>query len=155
MEKDNFFMQEAIKAAIEAELLGEVPIGAIVVYEDNIIGRGYNLRETSQSSTDHAEIRAINEACKNLGTWRLENTTIYITLEPCPMCAGAIIQSRIPRVVFGALDPKGGCAGSVHNLLNEDKFNHRCEVTNGVMADECGTLLSNFFKKIRSKKSKI
>ncbi|MDF2607806.1 MAG: tRNA specific adenosine deaminase [Bacillales bacterium] len=155
MEKDKYFMQEAIKAANDAEQIGEVPIGAIVVYEDNIIGRGYNLRETNQKSTDHAEIIAINEACKTLGTWRLENTTIYITLEPCPMCAGAIIQSRIPRVVFGALDPKGGCGGSIHNLLNEEKFNHRCEVINGVMADECGALLSNFFKEIRSKKSKI
>jgi tRNA(adenine34) deaminase len=145
-------MKEAIKLAKKAEEIGEVPIGALIVHEDKIIGTGYNLRETNQRSTDHAEIIAINEACEKLGTWRLEDSTLYVTLEPCPMCAGAIVQSRIKRVVFGANDPKGGCVGTIYNLLNEDKFNHKSLITSGVLADECGDLLSGFFKELRNKK---
>lgn len=154
-EKDRKYMQLAIREAQKAEALGEVPIGAIIVHDDEIIASAYNLRETTQNATTHAELSAIQEACQQLGSWRLEETTLYVTLEPCPMCAGAILQSRIPRVVYGARDPKGGCVHSLYHLLNDSRFNHECEVTEGVLADECGTILTDFFKAIRKKKKQI
>ncbi|QPR67239.1 nucleoside deaminase [Lysinibacillus macroides] len=149
---DQQFMQEALIEAKKAEALGEVPIGAVVVYNGEIIARAYNLRETSQNATTHAELIAIQEACKKVGSWRLENTTLYVTLEPCPMCAGAILQSRIPRVVYGARDPKAGCVDSLYRLLNDARFNHECEVTEGILAAECGQILTDFFKALRERK---
>ncbi len=155
MNKDEIFMKMAIEEALKAEELGEVPIGAIIVYKDEVIARGYNIRETKQTALGHAEISAIEEACKVIDSWRLEETTLYVTLEPCPMCAGAIIQSRIPRVVFGAQDPKAGCGGSIYNLLQEEQFNHRCDVTTGILEEECSSLLTNFFRALRSRKKKL
>lgn len=145
-------MYEAIKQAKLAESYGEVPIGAVITLDGEVIARSHNLRETSQTATAHAEILAIEEACKKLGSWRLEGATLYVTLEPCPMCAGAIIMSRIDKVIYGAQDPKGGCAGTLMNLLQDDRFNHQCEVIPGVLQETCGNLLSNFFKKLREKK---
>lgn len=151
-ENDIKYMYLAIEEAKKAEKLGEVPIGAIIVHHDEVIARAYNLREATQNATTHAELSAIQEACKALGSWRLENTTLYVTLEPCPMCAGAILQSRIPRVVYGARDPKGGCVHSLYELLNDARFNHEADVTEGVLGDECGQLLTNFFRAIRERK---
>ena len=150
--QDEYFMQEAMKEAMKAEALDDVPIGAVIVLDGKIISRAHNLREIRQKSIAHAEILAIDEACRKLGTWRLENTTLYVTLEPCPMCAGAIVLSRIKRVVYGASDPKGGCAGTLMNLLQDPRFNHQCELTAGVLAEECGELLSQFFRNIRAKR---
>lgn len=147
-------MQEAIQEAKKAEQLGEVPIGAVIVWKDEIIARSYNLRETSQNAVTHAEILAIQEACKVIGSWRLEETTLYVTLEPCPMCSGAILQSRIPRVVYGAKDLKAGCVHSLYTLLNDARFNHQCEVTSGILEEQCGELLTNFFKNLRKLKKK-
>ena len=155
MNKDEIFMKMAIEEALKAEELGEVPIGAIIVYKDEVIARGYNIRETKQTALGHAEITAIEEACKAIDSWRLEETTLYVTLEPCPMCAGAIIQSRIPRVVFGARDPKAGCGGSIYNLLQEEQFNHRCDVSIGILEEECSSLLTNFFRALRLRKKKL
>ncbi|WP_263297956.1 tRNA adenosine(34) deaminase TadA [Neobacillus bataviensis] len=149
---DEFYMMEAMKEAKKAEELDEVPIGAVIVLDGKIIARAHNLRESEQKSIAHAELLAIDQACMELGTWRLEDTTLYVTLEPCPMCSGAIILSRVKRVVYGAADPKGGCAGTLMNLLEDERFNHRCEVTKGVLEAECGQLLSNFFRKIRERK---
>lgn len=146
------YMQAAIEEAKKAQNLGEVPIGAVIVKDGEIIARGYNLRETSQLSNAHAEMIAIAQANEVIGSWRLEDCTLYVTLEPCPMCAGAIVQSRIPTVVFGAHDPKGGCCGTIYNLLDESKFNHRCELISGVLEEECGQLLSDFFRNLRQKK---
>lgn len=146
---DEIFMQEAIKQATLAKEENEVPIGAVVVCRGEIIAAGYNVRETSQSALSHAELIAIQEANAKLGSWRLEDCSLYVTLEPCPMCAGAIIQSRIKRVVFGAFDPKAGCAGSLMNLLNDDRFNHQVELAGGIMEEECGQLLTNFFRELR------
>lgn len=146
------FMLEALKEAEKARKLGEVPIGAIIVLNDEIIARAHNLRETTQSATTHAELLAIEQACKKIGSWRLEETTLYVTLEPCPMCAGAILQSRIPRVVYGARDLKAGCVDSLYRLLNDARFNHECEVTEGVLTDECGNILTEFFKSLREQK---
>lgn len=146
------FMKEAIKEAKKAEAMGEVPIGAVIVKDGEIIGRGYNLRETHQRSNAHAEMIAIEKANEFIGSWRLEDCTLYVTLEPCPMCAGAIVQSRIPTVIYGARDPKGGCCGTIYNLLDEEKFNHRCDVISGILAEECGQLLSDFFRNLRQKK---
>ena len=150
--KDHFYMQEALVEAQKAAALGEVPIGAIIVYQDEIIGRAHNLRETTQNALTHAESMAIQQACKKVGSWRLEETTLYVTLEPCPMCAGAILQSRIPRVVYGARDVKAGCVHSLYRLLNDARFNHECEVTEGVLADECGQILTDFFRALRERK---
>ena len=147
------FMNVAIQEAKKAAAIGEVPIGAIIVKENQIIARAYNLRETRQVSTAHAEILAIELANQVIDSWRLEDCTLYITLEPCPMCAGAIVQSRIPTVVYGAKDPKGGCAGTIHNLLQEPRFNHESEVISGVLEQECGQLLSNFFQTLRVRKN--
>ncbi|MDS9473367.1 tRNA adenosine(34) deaminase TadA [Sporosarcina pasteurii] len=151
-EKDNKYMRMAIAEARKAEKLGEVPIGAIIVHKDQVIARAHNLRESTQNATTHAELSAIQDACEVLSSWRLEETTLYVTLEPCPMCAGAIIQSRIPRVVYGARDPKGGCVHSLYELLNDARFNHEAEVTEGVLADECGQMLTDFFRAIRERK---
>lgn len=150
--KDHHNMQEALKEAKKAAALGEVPIGAVIVYKDEIIARAHNLRETTQNALTHAESMAIQEACSKIGSWRLEETTLYVTLEPCPMCAGAILQSRVPRVVYGARDIKAGCVDSLYRLLNDPRFNHECTVTEGVMAEECGQILTDFFKALRDRK---
>ena len=150
--KDQYYMQEALIEAQKAAALGEVPIGAIIVYQDEIIARAHNLRETTQNALTHAESMAIQEACAKIGSWRLEETILYVTLEPCPMCAGAILQSRVPRVVYGARDVKAGCVDSLYRLLNDARFNHECDVTEGVLADECGQILTDFFRALRERK---
>ncbi|WP_425281122.1 tRNA adenosine(34) deaminase TadA [Paenibacillus jilunlii] len=147
-------MKEAIAEARKAEALGEVPIGAVVVRNGQIIGRGYNLRETTMDSTAHAEMVAIREASVLLGSWRLLDCHLYVTLEPCPMCAGAMVQSRVPLTVFGTPDPKAGCAGTLMNLLEEPRFNHRTEVIQGILQQECAELLTTFFRQLRKKSSK-
>ncbi|UOY91391.1 tRNA adenosine(34) deaminase TadA [Ectobacillus sp. JY-23] len=152
MYTDEYYMQMAIEEAKKAEAIDEVPIGAVIVWQDQVISRAHNLREIEQRAIAHAELLAIDEACKKLGTWRLEDVTLYVTLEPCPMCAGAIVLSRVKRVVYGAADPKGGCAGTLMNLLNEERFNHQAQVISGVLQEECGQLLSDFFRKLRQKK---
>ena len=154
MTTDEKYMKEALKQAKKAYALKEVPVGCVIVYEDQIIARGYNRRNTDQNTTSHAEINAIRKASKKLGDWRLEGCTIYITMEPCQMCAGAIVQARIPRVVIGSMNPKAGCGGSVLNILQMEQFNHRCEVTRGVLEEECSTMLSSFFKQLRQEKAK-
>ncbi|AZV40769.1 cytosine/adenosine deaminase [Peribacillus asahii] len=152
VEDDAYYMNIALQEAKKARALQEVPIGAIVVWKDEVIARAYNLRETDQNAVAHAELLAIREACEVLGTWRLEEATLYVTLEPCPMCSGAIINSRIKRVVFGAHDPKAGCAGTFMNLLQDERFNHQSEVTSGVLQEECGGILTAFFKELREQK---
>jgi tRNA(adenine34) deaminase len=149
---DEGFMKEAIIEAKKAEGKEEVPIGAVIVLNGEIIGRAHNLRECEQNAIAHAELLAIDQACKKTKSWRLENAELYVTLEPCAMCSGAIILSRIKRVIYGATDPKGGCAGTLMNLLQDDRFNHKSEITSGVLEEECGLLLSDFFRKIREKK---
>ncbi|HHL3302915.1 TPA: tRNA adenosine(34) deaminase TadA [Bacillus cereus] len=154
-DQDIYFMQLAIEEAKKAEAIQEVPIGAVIVLNGEVISAAHNLRETEQRSIAHAELLAIDEACKKLGTWRLEDATLYVTLEPCPMCAGGIVLSRVKRVVYGAGDPKGGCAGTLMNLLTDERFNHQCEVVAGVLEEECGTLLTNFFRELRKKRKAI
>jgi tRNA(adenine34) deaminase len=149
------YMQEAIKEAHKAGDIDEVPIGAVIVLDGEIIARAHNLRETRQSSIAHAEVLAIDDACRKLGTWRLEDAELYVTLEPCPMCAGAIMLSRIKKVVYGAKDPKGGCAGTFMNLLQDERFNHQSEVVTGVLEEECGALLSDFFRELRIRKKNM
>lgn len=149
---DQVYMHEAINQANKAKEINEVPIGAVIVFKGEVIATGYNVRETSQETLSHAELIAIKKANEKIGSWRLEDCTIYVTLEPCAMCAGAIVQSRIKRVVFGAPDPKAGCAGTLMNLLDDERFNHQVEVTRGVLEKECGTLLTDFFKNLRGKK---
>lgn len=148
---DEEYMREAIILAKKAFELGEVPVGAVAVWDGKIVGRGMNLRETEKNALRHAEIMAIDEACKNLGGWRLWKCDLYVTLEPCPMCAGAIINSRVKRVIFGASDPKAGSCGSLSNLF-EMPYNHKPEVTSGVLGEECSALLSDFFAKLREKR---
>lgn len=150
--KDQTYMLEALIEAEKAAILGEVPIGAVIVYQNEIIARAHNLRETTQNATTHAELLAIQQACAKIGSWRLEDMTLYVTLEPCPMCAGAILQSRIPRVVYGARDVKAGCVDSLYRLLNDPRFNHECEVTEGILSDECGSILTRFFRNLREQK---
>lgn len=152
---DQYFMRQAIREAMKAELLDEVPIGAVIVHDDKIIARGHNLREKKQSSLAHAEILAIEKACKKIGSWRLEDCVLYVTLEPCPMCAGAILQSRIAKVVYGAPDPKGGSVGTCFNLYEIPGFNHYPEVIGGVLHEDCAALLKTFFKRKREQKNKI
>lgn len=147
-----FFMQEALAEAKKAMAIGEVPIGAIVVHQGEIIGRGYNIREASQDATTHAEILAIQAACKKKKNWRLEETQLFVTLEPCPMCSGGIILSRVPEVYYGARDPKAGTAGSLMNLLQDERFNHCCYIEEGILGEECSQLLTNFFKELRAAK---
>ena len=148
------YMKEAIKQAKKAYDIDETPIGCVIVYEDKIIARGYNRRNTDKSTLAHAEITAIKKACKKLGDWRLEGCTLYVTLEPCPMCAGAIVQSRIDRVVVGSMNPKAGCAGSVLNILQTEGFNHQTELITGILKEECSQLMTGFFKELRMKKKK-
>lgn len=148
---DEKYMKEAIRQAKKAAKLGEVPIGCVIVYEDRIIGRGYNRRNTDKSTLSHAEITAIRRASKIMGDWRLEGCTLYVTLEPCQMCSGAIIQARIPRVVMGCRNPKAGCAGSILNLLKVPQFNHQAEITEGILEEECSLMLKTFFKDLRKR----
>lgn len=146
------WMMEAIREAEQAEAKGEVPIGAVVVREGEIIGRGHNLRESHQDPTAHAEMIAIREAARLLGGWRLAGCELYVTLEPCPMCAGAILLSRLDTLIYGAYDPKGGCAGTLMNLPRDDRFNHQVEVVGGILEQECGELLRDFFRKLRERR---
>ena len=152
MTSDESFMKQAVKQAKKAYDKLETPIGCVIVHEDKIIARGYNKRNMKKNTLAHAEILAINKASKVLGDWRLEDCTMYVTLEPCPMCAGAIVQARIPRVVIGSMNPKAGCAGSVLNLLQQDGLNHQVEITKGVLAEECRGLMTSFFRELRKKK---
>lgn len=149
-----YYMKEAIRQARKAEEIEEVPIGCVIEREGKIIARGYNRRNIDHSVLKHAEITAIQKACRKLGDWRLEDCTLYVTLEPCQMCAGAIVQARIPRVVIGAMNPKAGSAGSVINLLQMREFNHQAEIEKGVMEEDCSALLSHFFAELRRKKAK-
>ena len=151
---DERFMREAIRQARKAGELMEVPIGCVIVYEGKIIARGYNRRNTDKNTISHAELNAIRKASKKLGDWRLEGCTMYITLEPCQMCAGAIVQARVSRVVIGSMNPKAGCAGSILNLLEMEQFNHQVEVTRGVLQEECSQMLSGFFKELREIKKR-
>ena len=139
------YMKEALKQAKKALKLGEVPIGCVIVYQGKIIGRGYNRRNTDKNTLCHAELTAIRKASKIIGDWRLEDCTLYVTLEPCQMCAGAIIQARIPQVVMGCMNPKAGCAGSILNILQMPEFNHQAEITSGNLSQECSDLLKKFF----------
>lgn len=150
--EDKRYMLAAIAEANKAAQLQEVPIGAVIVYDGEMIATGYNMRETKQQATVHAEMIAIERACAVLGSWRLHDCTLYVTLEPCQMCSGAIVQSRVGRVVYGATDPKAGCCGTLMNLVQDERFNHRSKLTKGVLAEECGALLTTFFRELRSKK---
>ena len=152
MTADERYMKEALRQAKKALALGDVPIGCVIVYQDRIIARGYNRRMADKSSLAHAEILAIKKACKKLGDWRLEECTMYVTLEPCPMCAGAIVQARIPEVVIGCMNPKAGCAGSVLDMLHEDGFNHQVNTRIGVMQEECSSMMKEFFRALRMRK---
>lgn len=150
---DEFFMRAAMKEARKAEAIGEVPIGCVLVWDGKVYTRGYNRRMTDKSTLAHAEISAIRKACKKFGDWRLEDCTLYVTLEPCPMCAGAIVQARIPRVVFACRNPKAGCAGSVMDLLHTEGFNHQVETEEGVLREECAEMMKLFFRNLRKKQA--
>ena len=143
------YMKDAIRQAKKAAALGEVPIGCVIVHDGKIIARGYNRRTVDKNVLAHAEIIAMRKACRILGDWRLEDCTMYVTLEPCPMCAGAIVQARIPKVVIGCMNPKAGCAGSVLDMLHEDGFNHQVETEVGLLGEECSQMLKDFFKALR------
>ncbi len=146
----NFFMKEAYKEAIKAYDINEVPIGCVIVYNNNIIARGYNKRNSEKNSLKHAEIIAIDKACNVLGDWRLEGCTLFVTVEPCPMCAGAILQSRIDTVVFGTKNNKAGCCGSILNLLDNKNFNHTVKIIDSILLEDCSMLMKKFFKKLRN-----
>ncbi|MFV0467250.1 MAG: tRNA adenosine(34) deaminase TadA [Lachnospiraceae bacterium] len=148
------FMRAAIKEANKAYKLNEVPIGCVIVMNDKIIARGYNRRNTEKNALAHAELSAIRKASKKTGDWRLEECTMYVTLEPCQMCAGAIVQSRMKRVEIGCMNPKAGCGGSVLNLLQMAEFNHQVEIGRGILEESCSAMLSQFFKELREKKRK-
>lgn len=152
MDKNEFYMRKALDEAFKAEKIDEVPIGCVIVKDDKIIGRGHNLRESKQQSIAHAEIIAIQKACKKLNSWRLEGCSLYVTLEPCPMCAGAILQSRVDKVIYGAKDPKGGCIDSCIKMYSYDGFNHYPEVEGGICEQECADRLKSFFKNKRKEK---
>ncbi|WP_152608285.1 tRNA adenosine(34) deaminase TadA [Halalkalibacter okhensis] len=152
MSIDEKWMKVALEEARKAEAIGEVPIGAVLVRDGELIAAAHNRRETDQQALAHAELAVIKEACRNLDSWRLLDCTLYVTLEPCPMCAGAIVQSRIKKVVFGAPDPKAGCAGTLMNLLDEPRFNHQTEVVSGCLENECSTILTVFFRALRQRK---
>ena len=153
MTEQEKYMKEAIRQAKKARVLEEVPIGCVIVSDGKIIARGYNRRNTDKNTLSHAELNAIRKASKKLGDWRL--CTMYVTLEPCQMCAGALVQSRIDEVVIGSMNPKAGCAGSVLNLLEVEGFNHKVKITRGVLEEECSTMLSDFFKELREKKKRL
>ena len=154
MTEEERFMKEAIRQAKKAWALKEVPIGCVIVSDGKIIARGYNRRNTDKNTLSHAELNAIRKASKKLGDWRLEGCTMYVTLEPCQMCAGAIVQSRMKKVVIATMNPKAGCAGSVLNLLQMAAFNHQVEIEKGVLEEECSTMLSDFFRELREKKKR-
>lgn len=147
-----FYMQEALKEAAKAKAIAEVPIGAVIVKDGKVIGRGYNQRETTNRAISHAEVLAIEEANLKLDNWRLEECALFVTVEPCVMCSGAIVQSRIPHVYYGASDYKGGTAGTLMNLLEEDRFNHQSTVEAGVLQTECSDMLTSFFRELRAKR---
>ena len=149
MEPHEKYMKEALKQAKKAYSLGEVPIGCVIVCQDKIIGRGYNRRNTDKNTLSHAEITSIHKASKYIGDWRLEECTLYVTLEPCQMCSGAIVQARIPEVVIGCMNPKAGCAGSILNILQMPAFNHQVNITKGVLEEACSDMLTTFFKELR------
>ena len=151
MTQDEKYMREALKQAKKAYDLGEVPIGCVIVYQDRIIGRGYNRRNTDRNTLAHAEITAINKASKALKDWRLEECALYVTLEPCQMCAGAIVQARITETVIGAMNPKAGCGGSILNILEMPEFNHQVIVRRGILQEDCTNLLNSFFKELRER----
>lgn len=152
MTTDEKYMNKAITQAKKAAANGDVPIGCVIVYEDRIIARGYNKRNLKKTTLAHAELLAIEKASKVLGDWRLEECTMYVTLEPCQMCAGAIVQARISRVVIGCMNAKAGCAGSIYNLLEEPRFNHQVEITRDVCKEKCSKMMSDFFRELRKKK---
>ena len=154
MTQDEKFMKAAIRQAKKAYALGEVPIGCVIVQDEKIIARGYNRRNTDKNTLSHAEIAAIRKASKKTGDWRLEDCTMYVTLEPCQMCSGAIVQSRMKRVVIASMNPKAGCAGSILNLLQMDAFNHQVEVERGILEEECSQMLSGFFRELREAKKR-
>ena len=154
MTQDEKYMKAALREAKKAYKLDEVPIGCVIVQNDKIIARGYNRRNTDKNTLAHAEMSAIKKASKKTGDWRLEDCTMYVTLEPCQMCAGAIVQSRLGKVVIGSMNPKAGCAGSVINLLQMKQFNHQVEMETGVLEEECSTMLSGFFQELREKKKR-
>ena len=154
MTQDEKYMKQAINQAKKAYALDEVPIGCVIVAGDKIIARGYNRRNTDKNPLAHAELSAIRKASKKTGDWRLEECTMYVTLEPCQMCAGAIVQSRMKKVVIGSMNPKAGCAGSVLNLLQMQEFNHQVEIERGVLGEECSKMLSDFFRELRERKKK-
>lgn len=154
MTPDEKYMKEAIKQAQKAYALGEVPIGCVIVYKDKIIARGYNRRNTDKNTLAHAEITAINKASKKLGDWRLEECSLYVTLEPCQMCAGAIVQARITEVIMGSMNPKAGCGGSILNILEMPAFNHQVIVRRGILEAECSEMLTSFFKELRIRRKK-
>lgn len=152
MTQDEKYMKAALREAKKAYKLEEVPIGCVIVQNDKIIARGYNRRNTDKNTLAHAEMSAIKKASKKTGDWRLEDCTMYVTLEPCQMCAGAIVQSRLGKVVIGSMNPKAGCAGSVINLLQMKQFNHQVEMETGILEEECSAMLSGFFQELRKKK---
>ena len=151
MTREEKYMKEAIKQAKKAYAIGEVPIGCVIVCQDRIVGRGYNRRITDKNTLSHAELNAIKKAAKILGDWRLDGCEMFITLEPCQMCAGAIVQSRIKKVYIGSMNPKAGCAGSILNLLQVPQFNHQAEIETGILTEECSQMLKQFFRELREK----
>lgn len=155
MTREEKYMKEAIKQAKKAYAINEVPIGCVIVYKDEIIGRGYNRRVTDKNTLSHAELNAIKKASQKLGDWRLDDCEMYVTLEPCQMCSGAIVQSRIKKVYIGCMNPKAGCAGSIMNLLNVPKFNHQVLQEEGILQEECSLMLKNYFKELRENKKNM
>lgn len=155
MTEDEKYMRQAVKLAKKAWKIEEVPIGCVIVHEGKVIGRGYNRRTTDKNPLAHAELIAIKKASKKIGDWRLEDCTLYVTLEPCQMCSGAIVQARIKRVVVGCMNPKAGCAGSILNLLQVERFNHQVELETGVLEEECSQMMKGFFKELREKRKKM
>ena len=151
MTREEKYMKEAIRQAKKAYAIGEVPIGCVIVYEDKIVGRGYNRRMTDKNTLSHAELNAIKKASEVMGDWRLDACEMFITLEPCEMCSGAIVQSRIKKVYIGSMNPKAGCAGSILNLLQVPQFNHQVEMEKGILEEECSGMLKHFFRELREK----
>lgn len=147
----NFFMKQAYKEALKARAINEVPIGCVIVYKDRIIAKSHNKRNTAKNSLYHGEILAINKACKVLGDWRLEGCSIFVTIEPCPMCAGAILQARMSLLVFGAKNPKAGSVVSINRILDNDSYNHKVKIIPDIMKEECSELMRSFFKKLRKR----